>query len=164
MTRIYPDLREVLQHAMPPKACVLPRARAVDSEQSGGHSRQRADRSITSTGRWQWAIPHGHRFVRQPVSIHVVERMWESGRGEKPFVEFACRGAGRDTELIAQAVAEVAVDVEGFGEVALGGEGLHQVAVSAFSKGSKPDELAAGPNSTFQFCSCEGEFGGGIAL
>jgi hypothetical protein len=43
------------------------------------------------------------------------------------------------------AVAELAVDAEGFGQVVLGGEGLHEVAVAAFPERGEAGELAAGP-------------------
>lgn len=57
-----------------------------------------------------------------------------SGRCEESLVEVAGCGAGRNAELIAQAVAELAVDVQGLGEVVLGGERLHEVAVAALSQ------------------------------
>jgi len=45
-----------------------------------------------------------------------------SGCCEESFVEIAGCGAGRNAELITQAVAELAVDVQGFSEVVLGGD------------------------------------------
>ena len=55
-------------------------------------------------------------------------------------------GAGQDAKLVAQAIAELAVNIEGFGQVVLGGEGLHEVAVAALPQRSEADELPAGPD------------------
>ena len=46
-------------------------------------------------------------------------------------MECAGRRAGGDAELVTEAPAELVVSVEGFGQVVLGGQRLHQVAVAA---------------------------------
>src|ERR1700736_673022 len=87
-----------------------------------------------------------------------------SGGGEQPFVELAGSWAGRDAELLAQALAELAVNVEGFGQVVLGGEGLHEVAVAAFPEGSEADELPAGPDRGGELGSADAQPGCRVAL
>jgi hypothetical protein len=80
------------------------------------------------------------------------------------LVEVARCGAGRNAELITQAVAELAVDVQGLSEVVLGGERLHEVAVAALSQGGEANELPAGPDGTCQLRSRDTQGCGCVAF
>ena len=50
------------------------------------------------------------------------------------------------------ACSELPVNAEGFGQIALGGQGLHEIAIAAFPQRREPGELPAGPD-------CAGELG-----
>ena len=57
------------------------------------------------------------------------------------LAEFGCRCGA---ELVAEALAELFVDAEGFGFVAAGGEDFHEQRVSVFAVGRELDEFACG--------------------
>jgi hypothetical protein len=58
----------------------------------------------------------------------------------------------------------LAIDGQCFGEVVLGGEGVHQVAVAAFAEWGELDELLSGADGAGEFGTGNAEFGGGVAL
>ncbi len=73
-------------------------------------------------------------------------------------------GLGETPSWSRQAVGQLAVDAEGFGQVVLGGQSLHEEAVAAFSEGGEPDQLATGPDCCCQLGSPDPESRGRIAL
>src|SRR5947209_14569063 len=83
-----------------------------------------------------------------------------SGRSEQLFVELAGGRARRDAELIAQAFAEVPVDVECLGEVVLRGECPHQVPVATLPQRCESGELPSGPDRAGGLGAAEADPGG----
>ena len=79
-------------------------------------------------------------------------------------MQLATRGARRDPELIAEAIAELAVDGEGFGQIVLPRERFHEEPIAALSQWSDSDELPAGSYGARQLGSADAQPAGGIAL
>jgi hypothetical protein len=69
-----------------------------------------------------------------------------------------------DAELLAQALAELGVSTEGLGQVVLGGQRPHQVAVPALAQRGQPGELPPGPDGRGQLGPAQAQPGGGVTL
>jgi hypothetical protein len=80
------------------------------------------------------------------------------------LLEFAEFGCGGGAELVAESLAELFVDAEGFGAVAAGGEDLHEQRVSAFAVGRELDELACSAFAGRELGAADAECDGGVAL
>ena len=87
-----------------------------------------------------------------------------SGGGEKLFVELAGGDTRRDSELVTEAVRKLAVDVEGFGQVVLCRQRLHEIPVTALSQGGEANEVLTRSDGTSQFGTSQAESSGCIAF
>ena len=98
------------------------------------------------------ADPLGREGLREPVGDPVRPGLRRAGRrrcagrrtGEQPLVERAHRLAGRHAELVAQQHPQPLVGAQRLGELAPGGERLHEQPVARLPQRRRPHELRRG--------------------
>ena len=67
-------------------------------------------------------------------------------------------------ERLSKALAELTVDVEGLGQVVLGRQRSHEVAIAALPQRGEADELLTGPNGACHLGPCDAQLGSRVAL
>jgi predicted small metal-binding protein len=87
-----------------------------------------------------------------------------SGCRNKPLVDFTGRGARRNAQLLAKACCQLLVDPQCLGQIVLGRERFHEIAVTTFSKGGEAGQLSPRSDGPGQFGTPDTELSCGIGL